>query len=165
MKTNQKIINELQRIAVRNGGILLPGKVVEAARFKSSPLHSQFEWDDAKAAHSHRLWQARQLIRVVVTVENVDGDKKPMHVFVSLKQDRKEGGYRETIAVLSDKDLRQQLLADAIADMQWFQEKYQSLTELAEVFSAMDKIQRRKINPEQMGLQRHKATKPAALVR
>ena len=37
--------------------------VVEAARDDQSPLHRHFEWDDAKAAHTERLSQARGIIR------------------------------------------------------------------------------------------------------
>ena len=36
--------------------------VVAAARDPLSPLHSKFQWDDSKAAHRYRLWQARQII-------------------------------------------------------------------------------------------------------
>jgi hypothetical protein len=49
-----------------------PQKVVIAATDKSSPLHRYFEWDDGKAAHQHRLDQARRLIgsvRVLVEYE------------------------------------------------------------------------------------------------
>jgi hypothetical protein len=42
---------------------LTPEAVVEAARDEASPLHGYFEWDDASAAHAHRLHQARVLIK------------------------------------------------------------------------------------------------------
>ncbi|HUD75319.1 MAG TPA: hypothetical protein VMQ76_09630, partial [Terracidiphilus sp.] len=64
--SNPVIIDALRAIADKNGGLLLPEKVVEAARPVSSPLHSWFEWNDNKAAENYRIWQARQLIRVTV---------------------------------------------------------------------------------------------------
>ena len=63
-----KIQAALQEIAANNDGILRPEIVVEAARAKTSPLHSSFEWDNTRAAEAHRLWQARQLI-VSVTIK------------------------------------------------------------------------------------------------
>ena len=141
MNKNAKVIAELQRIAAANGGILLPENVVEEARRKSSPLHSRFEWDDDKAAHEYRIWQARQLISVTVSFLP-SKTQSPERIWVSLKEDRKgAGGYRPLVAVLSDADLRQQLLSDALEDLEFFQEKYKKLTELAEVFSAASRVQ------------------------
>jgi ribosome-associated translation inhibitor RaiA len=53
-------------------GCITPENVIDVARDPRSALHSEFEWDDAKAGHAHRLDQARVLIRsvkVVVTIE------------------------------------------------------------------------------------------------
>lgn len=63
----------LLTLAEAHGGRLTPEAVVEAASDPDSPLHSAFTWDDAEAAHQHRLDQARFLIRRVrvdVTVGN-----------------------------------------------------------------------------------------------
>jgi hypothetical protein len=46
-------------------GQLSPDLVVDAARDPGSPLHAEFEWDTEKAAHAHRIEQARTLIRSV----------------------------------------------------------------------------------------------------
>jgi hypothetical protein len=131
---------ELSRIAKAHGGKLLPEDVVEAAKPKSSPLHSKFTWDDTVAAHQHRLWQARQLISV--TVLTVVGKKTQM--FVSLTKDRHEGnGYRHVVDVLNDEQLTAQLLEDAKAEMRYFAMKYRKLTALAKVVEAMDEVLRK----------------------
>lgn len=144
--TNKDIIAELHRIAAEHGGELRPADVVEAARLKTSPLHTQFQWDDTVAAHQWRLQQARQLIRV--TVEYVGPAEKPVlaRVFVSLTPDRKNegGGYRATRAVMSNAAYRKQLLADALEEMQRFEAKYAELKELAEVIAAMKKVGKHK---------------------
>jgi len=140
---NPVIVNELKRLAASNGGILQPKAVIDAARDGDSPLHSQFEWDDDKASEAWRLQQARQLIRVVVSYEPVkSGQKIPCRVFVSLTPDREveNGGYRVTSEVMSDETQRRQLLNDAKLEMKRFADKYRSLTELAEVFKAMEPI-------------------------
>lgn len=137
-------IDELRRIAAAHSGILRPEDVIKAAKAESNPLHSAFTWDNTRAAHLWRLEQARHLIRV--SVEYIEqAPKKPMRVFVSLTTERKDGvkGYRDTIQVLTTKQLRQQLLEDARADMVLFRNKYQHLSELADVMRVMTKAERR----------------------
>lgn len=141
-KKTAAIARELRRIAKANGGLLLPTKVVEAARPKSSPLHSRFEWDNSEAAENYRLWQARQLIRVIV--ETVPGMSGTTEVFVSLSKDRVDGrGYRVTTEVCRDEDLRAQLLEDALTELEIFKLKYRRLKELAEVFEAIETVKKK----------------------
>lgn len=59
------IAAELERIYVRDQGLLTPDAVVAEAKNKSNALHNFFEWTDRDAAHQYRLDQARQLIRSV----------------------------------------------------------------------------------------------------
>lgn len=140
MKTNNKVVSELKKIANANGGILRPDEVVEAARPVASPLHAQFEWDDTRAAQQHRLWQARMLIRVCVQVlPSADGDIEE-RVWVSLKRDRQTTGYRPLVDVLSDEQLRDELLSEALETLEYWQEKYGRLEELAGVFREIRKV-------------------------
>lgn len=137
VRTN-KIADELRRIADENNGILMPESVIEAARPKSSPLHGAFEWDDTEAAHRWRMHQARNLIRVTVEMIERDGSE-PLRVrtFCSLTPDRVHGGYRATVAVMRKADTRNQLLADALAELESIERKYSALQELTEVFTAI----------------------------
>lgn len=138
-----RIARELRRIAKENGGLLLPETVVREARTKSSPLHSRFEWDDGEAADRYRIWQARQLIRVVV--EQIAGVAAPTEVFVSLSPDRHRGnGYRVVTDIMSDENMRGVMLQDALDELEVFKLKYRRLRELAVVFSAIRKVKRRK---------------------
>jgi hypothetical protein len=144
------IREELERLAALYGGQLRPDVVVAAARDETSPLHDSFEWDDSEAAEHWRLHQARMLIRAVVTYEPAkNGSMVPQRVFVSLTSDReKDGaGYRLTSAVLSDEDRRVELLRDARAEMLSFREKYRRLSELADVFTAMEAVEERVSEP------------------
>ena len=137
------IVRELKRIARKHGGVLDPAVVVESARPETSPLHDQFQWDDSAAAHAYRLWQARMLIRVRVSVLAEDTD--PVRVFVSLRDDRVqgrepgEGGYRVTEAVLKDPAMRARMLREALADIASWKRKYSALKELAGIFAAIDR--------------------------
>lgn len=140
---NEDVVNELVRLAEAHGGELQPAVVVDAARDNTSPLHSHFEWDDSAASAAWRLYQARQLINVVVRYETIGENKLiPVRVFVSLTPDRQQdgGGYRLVTRVMSDTAQRQQLLIDALAELRRVQAKYAELKELAEVFAAVDRV-------------------------
>lgn len=125
------IQQELLRIANENGGTLNPEVVVAHAAATTSPLHSCFQWDDTQAAQQYRLWQARQLIRVQVSV--LPGTQTESRVFVSLTTDRGRNGYRVMADVLTDEDAYRQLLAEAKADAERFANRYKALKEMAAV--------------------------------
>jgi len=138
---NLRIISELERISASNGGFLLPEKVVEVARNPKSVLHNKFEWSNDKAAHEYRLWQARQLITLSVTVLS---SGQELQTFVSLSTDRPgRCGYRHTVDVLQDEELKAQLLRDALADMNTFQRRYSELSQLAQLFAAIRKTKKK----------------------
>jgi hypothetical protein len=70
---------ELLRIREDRGDIT-PEIVVEEAASPDSPIHAAFEWDNAAAAHEHRLSQARHLVKSVRLV--VDDAKNTIPAFV-----------------------------------------------------------------------------------
>ena len=130
---------EMQELARRHRGVLNPPEVVAFARDPKTALHSMFEWNDKRASHAYRLWQARQLIVQVQVI--IPEHTSPVQAFVSLTTDRAERkGYRETVRVLSDQELRRQLLWDALVELQRWQEKYRHLSELDAIFAAADRV-------------------------
>lgn len=128
---------ELERIRATNGGVLRAADVVGYARNPDTALHSRFEWDDSKAAEQYRLWQARELIRIVV--QTTPAKSAPTRVYVSLNDDRRNdgGGYRTLDDVMRSKTMREALLKQAHADMVRFETTYRHLSELASVMAAM----------------------------
>ncbi len=104
--------------------LLRPEAVVEAASDPEHPLHDDFDWDDASAAHAHRLHQARMLINRF-TIENADDfNGKRVPVFVSLMSDRKEGGYRAMDQVITSSDLLAELEATAKRELAGWMARY-----------------------------------------
>lgn len=98
-------------------------------------------WNDTKAAEEYRTWQARELIRsVYVTV--IPGDSRIYNAYVSMEDDRLKpgGGYRSMAQVLSSKELRQKLLAQALAEFDLWKQRYQEIKELCSIFEARKKI-------------------------
>ena len=136
--TKEKIIAPiLEEIRARHSGLLMADDVVEEARQRNSPLHPYFNWNDTKAAHQYRLWQARQLI-TVVTIK-LPNARKLIQMYVSLHKDRKQpdGAYRGILDVMSDKDLRYQLVMEALDDLKYWEKKYSQMAELTEIYNAI----------------------------
>lgn len=134
---SREAIAELKHLAARHGGALLPEHVLEAARNKNSILHDRFEWDTNEAAEKYRLIQARLMLSVAVEV--LPGSRITSRVFVSLKTDRLTGGgYRTLVDVMNDSDMHQQMLDDAVENIEHFQEKYKQLKELRRMMAVMD---------------------------
>jgi hypothetical protein len=69
MPTRMDLIRrELARLAKANGGRLTREAVVRAATPERSVLHGEFEWNDTRAAHRHRLDRAQELISYVTVM-------------------------------------------------------------------------------------------------
>ena len=137
-----KALKELDKIKAKHRGLLSPEVVVNTAADPENVLHNWFEWDDEIAGHQHRLKQARQLIRVFVTV--LDSDTEPINVYVSLLDDRVAGGgYRSMVDVLGEAGLRRRLLDQATQEFDRWEHKYRQLVELVEVFEAMKRTRKK----------------------
>lgn len=132
---------ELERIRVSNNGRLAQEDVVAAAKRKTSPLHSAFEWDDKAAAHQHRLSQAGYLIRKldVVTVANDDEQSKPIRAFVNVTRDD-DRSFTSIAHAMSDDELREQVIARARKELEDWQSRYDDLIEFSSVFAAIEQM-------------------------
>ena len=142
MKKKEEIRNELEKIRKVHRGILKPIDVVKTAINPKNILHNKFQWDDSKAGHAYRLWQARQLIETVVEI--IDSDLPPIDAYVSLIKDRKkpDGGYRSIITVMKNVNLRKELLAQALFEFKRLEAKYKQLIELVPIFEAIKKVEK-----------------------
>lgn len=130
---------ELHRIYDRDGR-LEPALVVREAADPKNPLHDSFEWDDSLAAAEHRLQQARQLIRIAVTVLP-SVNCRPVRAFISLSSERGAGaGYLKVQQILSDEELRAQALADAITAFNSMQTRFGYLRELTPIWQTLAEI-------------------------
>lgn len=129
---------ELERIRTRNNGRLSQDAVIVEARDKASPLHPAFEWNDKKAAHQYRLTQAGYVIRML-SVTYVEEDKKtePVRAFVNVSRGE-DRSYTSIAHAMSDDELREQVLAKALKELQDWQDRYAELAEFANIFSAIE---------------------------
>lgn len=125
----KEVKEEALKAIYKKHGILKPSDVVEEAADEDHPLHQYFQWDDTKAAHEYRLWQARELIVSV----RIEWDEKVTDLYwngIIEKDGKSEQGYFAIQRMLSDEDLYFQVLEDAIKELKYFQEKYSGLKDL-----------------------------------
>lgn len=147
----QEVGRLFKKIAKMNKG-LTPALVVEHAKPKNSLLHGYFTWDDKLAGHNWRLTQARYLIRQLVVVKVVDGDRpEPVRAFLSVKKEVDEGAkkqfaYFTVTDAIRNKSYRQQILDDALREIRAWRMKYSRFQELANIFDAIDAIDSEKLN-------------------
>ncbi len=126
----------IEALRVRSGGQVTPAQVVAAARSKRSVLHDAFEWDDTAAAASYREHQARQLIGALVIIEVPAETRREMRAFVSIR-DGQGPGYTSLGVAMSDAELRAQVVARALRELQNWRERYQGYAELAAVHEVL----------------------------
>lgn len=115
---------------------ITPEQVLEKARNKDSELHKCFEWDDSIAAEKYRLTQARGILLNLYYVPK-NKESEPVRKF-SLTNERKV--YQDTRTFLVQEDEYQGMLRRAKAELESFKRKYHTLTELQQVFEAMELI-------------------------
>jgi len=113
-----------ERIAIRlrkleRNGTLTPEAVVDDAKDPSSPLHAEFEWDDAKAAVEHRMQRARAIIRSVRVVFVEETRRLPAIAYVrDPRREPHEQGYVATRELKDDRVLAQHALAAEVSRAQ-----------------------------------------------
>ena len=126
---------------LRDGGIIEPEHVVNAARSHNDCMHPLFEWEDGLAAHEYRLEQARKLVRSVTVIIMNDADEpKEYRAFVNISTPE-QSAYTTIQAAMADPGTREMILKRAWGELAAWKRKYEDLREFAAVFKAMDKVE------------------------
>lgn len=134
METKEKVQDAVNEIYQRDGEVK-PSTLLEAARPKSSPIHSAFIWDDTRAGHEFRLMQARTWIRRVrIIIE--DRPERLVHVprivFEDVDyQDGNEGYYKPISVVVLEQDEFKAALGSAKASLNSARAAYEDLKKAA----------------------------------
>lgn len=137
---------EFERIEKEKGEVTAEN-LLESARPENSIMHKCFEWDDTVAAEKYRLFEAKNAISnlVKVTVKSDSEKPKEHRAYVNVNPDRGFGAKGSFISIeraLSDEETRKIVLKKALDELISFQKKYEDLTELNKVFSAVDEAAR-----------------------
>lgn len=136
----QTVGEEIEKIEQKKGKVT-PADIVKKAKATSSPLHNLFEWDDKKAADAYRIHTARQVLCCLVRVE--DG-QAPTRAFVNIetKAPAKQGLFVNIQSAMADAMSREIVLKNALLELESFQRKYATLTELSNVFLAIEQLKK-----------------------
>jgi hypothetical protein len=113
-----------------------PKALVEYARPKDSPLHSQFEWNDKVGGEAFRELQAASMIRSVRLISET-GKSGPAYVSIRLTEDGNRG-YVPVKTAMDSEVGRAMVLQEAKAYLVGGRHRYAFLTEYAGVWQAID---------------------------
>ena len=142
----QAVGEHIERLQALHGGLVTEDQVVADARDNpTAPTHAVFEWDDSAAAEEYRRVQARHLLRsLVVTI--ITPKREPVDVCAFVSTPRRNtvnaSDYRSLVDVMADPYLRGELLKQALNDLLTLRRKYAELSELSQVFAAIDKLRK-----------------------
>ena len=131
------IEKELRALHSRDG-VLTCEAVVDAARAKSSPLHSYFTWDDSRAAERYRLIEAGKLIATVRIEYTPKKAAQVVYAPAFIPTGTNSEGKREYFPVeevTRNEFLQQKALADARSEMEGTRARYSHLVDLLELSS------------------------------
>ena len=128
---------DAQKVAEEIGfGKFTPMEVLEKAKDETTELHKCFEWNDSIAAEKYRLEQAKNIIRMLVYKK----ENKEQQVVRYYAKTETKHVYQPTKQFLGQEDEYQGLLRRALAELEAFKNKYHTLTELENIFEAMEMI-------------------------
>lgn len=115
---------------------ITPEEILKRARNEGTELHKCFTWDDTEAAEKYRLQEARTIIRLlVVTPEREDAEPVRMYQISSTKS-----VYQPTKLFLEQPDEYEKLLKRAKMELDSFMKRFRQLSELEEIFEAIEKL-------------------------
>ena len=139
------------------GDEITPQAFLDASRSEESPTHNIFTWDDSVASEKWRFHEAQTIINSVeyeiipvkqeiseVEVEIVKSEtvaKSTAFVNVNPKKFGTRAHYVPLETAMSNVTFRNQVLENALAELNSFKNKYSRLSELAEVFTAINHVE------------------------
>lgn len=134
----------VEKIRSANGGVISPEQLVEASRPKTAPTHRDIEWNAEAGLREWQLYQARTILRSFeVTFEEAPARTTRAYetrVTVDSRTEKAATMYQSIDELLSDPAERDVLLSRAIRDAAAFRRKYAVLSELSQVFVAIDEL-------------------------
>lgn len=115
---------------------ITPKAILEKAKNKKSELHKCITWDKDEAALKWQLREARQVIQLLV-VSPREEEAQPIRIF-QISSATNE--YKENTFFLQNQDEYENLLKRAKAELIAIKNRYQTLSELEDVFDAIDAL-------------------------
>lgn len=127
----------------KRDGVVTKESFLEASRPIEAPTHNAFEWNDSVAAEKYRLEQSGRIIRNLCVKIIKDDKPEKVTAYVNINKTTADNArYMSLQVALEDDENRSAVLENALNELRLFKRKYETLSELAEVFTAIDKAVR-----------------------
>jgi hypothetical protein len=114
--------------------------LTEQARDKNHYLHDAYEWDDSKAAASHRYYTSKRIIRSIMLVrpeKTPTGEFGVVRAYPSITVNKERKFVHMNVALRNEAS-RAFMVTRAYTELESWRERYNYLRELDEVFSSID---------------------------
>jgi len=132
------IAKRLAELCDPETGRITPEAVVADARKKSSPLHSEFEWDLKKAAYKHWIEHARKLITLHVEVKTIHSQISVVGYVRDPRAKQSEPGYLSVEKVSTDEELAREVLVQEFARVRDLLNRVRELAKAFELSHELD---------------------------
>ena len=142
-----QVIGTSLEVIEKEYGNVTPELVLNVGRSVSSPLHKFFDWDDEQASEKWRKHQARKLIQSIEVVINYETGES-QKAFFNIREDFDENTplvYVNIERALSEKELRKQILNNALREITYWKAKYHTYKEFKGIIGAISIVQKKLI--------------------
>lgn len=133
---------ELEKLEKKYNGMLAPQDILREASTDRSPLHDWFDWQDEIAGEKWRLHQARLLLNSIRVKVMFEGGNRSYRKYLNVKV-KQNGGFKrfyvQTNKIMKNPDLKEQILARAISEANYWKRTYDEYQELENIFQSIDK--------------------------
>lgn len=121
-------------------GEVTPQIMVDDARPEGALMHPLYEWNDDIAAEKYRRNQAKKIASDLVIVhvaQNEEVPQEPIRAFVSVKPRNEKASFRPIVKALSDKDTKEQVIANAKLELEAYERKYRGIVDIIPILEEM----------------------------
>jgi hypothetical protein len=147
----EEAAKEVKRLQTKYGKAVSGEQLVQESRPKNAVCHDAFPWDDKKAAHERRLEVAGEILRGYWLVETQpEGPPVVIERNIAIRSETEGGArmlrpsmvYCNSEIVMKEPSKRADALASCLARLEGLRRSYEWLTELADVWKAIDKAKK-----------------------
>lgn len=130
------VLKHFEAIRKKNGGVITPKAVVDAAKDPDAPDHEYFVWDNSKAGDLYRLEQARLELRAIQIISiDKHGDNEAHIKYIHAGE-----GYMDRIDVMSNDALREEAIKQVLLYLRSAQKRADEYKELARICAPVGKV-------------------------
>jgi hypothetical protein len=139
MKLEEKVREVFDELASKTqDGRVTPEMIVKASESEDSLLHEHFEWDNEKAGHSYRIWQARCLLNKM-TLDVEGSEVRAFENLVIRVDSKKTQGYFSIDTIMQNKNLKNAVVKQVQKELMSMLKKYKRYEKIYSALSAAKK--------------------------